>query len=498
MQDLAVKMDCNKMKNWIPIAINYLEKSLGKIPTELNELDWKATLSPNNDKLCRHISAFANLPGGGFLVFGIDDKTANTLGVKKDDSVSIIDRLSSLCRDGVEPLVRIDHSIEVFRGESLLIVYIKESAVKPVHVRGKSIEESYIRSGGTTRKASRQEIGALMLNSKTPSWEELHGSKLLNEMEVITLLEYDKILELLKKPVPSDIKEIMKWLEEEKMIEGVDGKGYYITNFGAVAAAKDLNKFDSLSRKAVRLIKYEGKSKAAGSKEYPGSKGYAIGFEGLIQFVKGLLPGSEVIKHALREETSLYPEIALRELIANILIHQDFSIRGTGPMIEIFEDRIEFTNPGRLLPSKKIDRLIRTSPESRNEILAAAFRRYNICEERGSGFEKAVIAIELFGLPPLKFEETENSFKVTMYSPKKFADIKNEERIEACYQHSIIEYYGNGGFNNASLRRRFGMHDKQAAQISKLINEAIATGKIKLKEAKSESKKYSLYVPYWA
>ena len=486
------------MKNWITKAIAYLEKSLGKIPSELNEIDWKITLSPNNDKLCKHIAAFANLPGGGFLAFGIDDNNGKVLGIAKADTNSIIERLASLCRDGVDPLVSIDHSIETFKGKELLVVYIKESAVKPVHLKGKTIEDSYIRSGGTTRKASRQEIGALMLNSKSPTWEELHASKLLNEVEVITLLEYDKILELLKKPVPSNLPEIVKWLEEEKMIVDVDGKGYYITNFGAIAAAKDLTKFDGLSRKVVRLIKYEGKNKAAGSKEYPGTKGYAIGFEGLIQFVKGLLPGSEVIKNSLRQETSVYPEIALRELIANILIHQDFTIRGTGPMIEIFEDRIEFTNPGKLLPSKKLDRLIRTTPESRNEILASAFRRYNICEERGSGFEKAVMAIELFGLPPLKFEETENSFKVTMYSPRKFADMSNEERIEACYQHSIIEYYGNGGFNNTSLRKRFGMHDKQAAQVSKLIKDAIDIGKIKPKDPESESKKFSLYVPYWA
>jgi predicted HTH transcriptional regulator len=486
------------MKNWIPIAINWLDKSLGKVPSELNEIDWKATLSPNNDKLSKHITAFANLPGGGFLAFGIDDNTGKVLGITKAEADSIVERLASLCRDSVDPLVSIDHSVETFRGKEILLVFIKESAVKPVHLKGKTIEDSHIRSGGTTRKASRQEIGALMLNSKSPTWEELHASKLLNEVEVITLLEYDKILELLKKPVPSNISEIIKWLEDEKMIVNVDGKGYYITNFGAIAAAKDLNRFDGLSRKVVRLVKYEGKNKAAGSKEYPGTKGYAIGFEGLIQFVKGLLPGSEVIKNALRHETSVYPEIAIRELIANILIHQDFTIRGTGPMIEIFEDRIEFTNPGKLLPTKKLDRLIRTTPESRNEILASAFRRYNICEERGSGFEKAVIAIELFGLPPLKFEETENAFKVTMYSPRKFADMSNDERIEACYQHSIIEYYGNGGFNNSSLRKRFGMHDKQAAQISKLIKDAIDLGKIKAKDPESESKKFSLYVPYWA
>lgn len=486
------------MKNWIDKAIVYLDKSLGKVPTELNEIDWKADLSPKNDKLCQHISAFANMPGGGFLVFGVDNKTAHIVGIEKDKADNIVERLASLCRDGLDPLVKIDHSIETFRGEALLFVYIQESAVKPVHLIHKTIEDSFIRSGGTTRKASRQEVGALMLNSKSPTWEELHASKLLTEFEVVTLLEYDKILELLGKPMPSDIKEVLQWMVEEKMLVAVDGKGYYITNFGAIAAAKDLNKFDGLARKTVRLIKYEGKNKAGASKEYPGRKGYAVGFESLINFVQGLLQDSEIIKNALRVETSVYPEQALRELIANILIHQDFNIRGSGPMVEIFEDRIVFTNPGKLLPSKKIDRLIRTTPESRNEILASAFRRYNICEERGSGFEKAVIAIELYGLPPLKFEELENSFKVTMYAPKKYAEMTNEERIEACYQHSIIEYYGNGGFNNTSLRKRFGMHDKQASQISLLIKDAMDVGKIKAKDPDNVSKKFSLYVPYWA
>ena len=269
-------------------------------------------------------------------------------------------------------------------------------------------------------------------------------------------------------------------------------------NFGAVAAAKDLSKFDGLSRKSVRLIKYDGINKSKKSKEFPGIKGYAIGFEGLISFTHGLLQDSEVIKNAFRVATSIYPEIALRELIANMLIHQDFSIRGAGPMIEIFNDRIVFTNPGKLLPSKSIDRLIRTTPESRNEVLASSFRRYNICEERGSGLEKAVAAIELFGLPPLNIEEFENSLKVTMFSPRPYAKMSINERVEACYQHSIIEYYGNGGFNNASLRKRFGMHDKQAAQISILIKEAIERGRIKAKDKSNVSKKFSFYIPYWA
>ena len=127
-------------------------------------------------------------------------------------------------------------------------------------------------------------------------------------------MEYGKILELLNMPVPAGINEITRWMEDEKMIVNVDGKGFYITNFGAISAAKDLTKFDGLSRKSVRLIKYEGKNKSGNSKEFPGNRGYAIGFEGLIQFLKGLLQDSEVVKNALRVETTVYPEVALREL----------------------------------------------------------------------------------------------------------------------------------------------------------------------------------------
>lgn len=486
------------MKEWMNKAIALLDRSLGSVRQELNELDWKEELSPNNRKLCQHLSAFANYPGGGFLVFGVADKTGDLLGVTQEKADNIVERLSSLCRDAVNPLVRLDHVIETYAGVPLLFVQIQESAVKPVQLSGKgnTIEDCFIRSGGTTRKASRQDIGGLMLNSKTPVFEELHASKLKSKIEILALLNYGEIYNLLSKPVPDSFDEVLYWLVQEKMIVAV-GEGYYVTNFGALAAANNLALFDNLSRKSIRVIKYSGKNKTGQSIEFPGSKGYAIAFESLIQFVKSQLPGSEVIKQALREETAMYPEIALRELIANMLIHQDFTIRGSGPMIEIFEDRIEFTNPGRLLPSKEIDRLIRTTPESRNEILAQAFRRYNICEERGSGFEKTVVGIELYGLPPLKFEETENSFKTILSAPKSFAEMSDNERIDACYQHAIIQYYGNGGMNNASLRERFRMHDKQASQISRLIKQAIEKGKIKSKDPESESKKFTVYVPYW-
>ena len=112
--------------------------------------------------------------------------------------------------------------------------------------------------------------------------------------------------------------------------------------------------------------------------------------------------------------------------------------------------------------------------------------------------EKAVIAVEIYGLPPLKFEELENSFRVTMYSPKTFAQLSKAERVEAAFQHAVIKYYADGGMTNTSLRERLGMHEKQRAQVSLIIKEALEQNKIKPKDPHNVSTKFAEYVPFWA
>lgn len=483
--------------DWVDKALDMLKKTLRPIPQELNELDWKERLSTNKSRLTEHLSAFANYPGGGFMVFGICDKTGEVLGINREECNQIIDKLSNLSRNALEPPIRLLHAIRTFQNHPIFIIHIEESEVKPVHLRAKSLEYCFIRSGGTTRKASRQDVGNMLLNSKPLRWEELHSSSLLTSREMATLLDYRTIFELLDRPIPEDSQEIIRWMLKEKMIAPDHSGNFYITNFGAIAAAHKLDDFNGLQRKAVRLIRYSGLNKVQTETEHTGTKGYAIGFENFIQFLTAMLPQSEVIEQALRRKTSIYPEIALRELFANTLIHQDFSISGSGPMVEIFANRIEFSNPGRLLPSKKIHRLIGTNPESRNEILASAFRRYNICEERGTGFLKTIAAIELYGLPPLGFEEGENYFKVSLQAPKTFAEMLPEERLEACYQHATLQYYSSSALSNTSLRKRLKMSERQRSSVSRLIAEALDKKLIKARNPETKSTKFAEYIPFW-
>jgi ATP-dependent DNA helicase RecG len=214
--------------------------------------------------------------------------------------------------------------------------------------------------------------------------------------------------------------------------------------------------------------------------------------------VMSLLPQSEVIQQALRQTRTVYPEIALREIIANALIHQDFSISGAGPLIEIFDDRVEISNPGGLLPSKRLDRLIGTQPESRNEMLARAFRRYKICEERGSGLLKAGVEVELYGLPPIRFDAGPNHFKVTLFTPRTFVKMSPRERLDACYQHAVLKHFSGAVMTNTTLRERLKMPEKQRSMVSLLIQEAMDHQLIRPADPENKSKKFAGYVPIWA
>lgn len=287
--------------------------------------------------------------------------------------------------------------------------------------------------------------------------------------------------------LPTNKSAILKKLSEEKLIVKKRDK-YNITNLGASLFANNLDEFPELTRKAVRVIIYKGRNRLKTLKEHISKKGYAISFENLINYINDKLPTNEEIGRVFRREVKIYPEIAIRELVANAIIHQDFYETGTSIMIEIFDDRIEITNPGK--PLVNTLRFIDHSPQSRNEKLAYFMRRINICEERGTGIDKVVHSVELYQLPAPKFIEGENSLRATLYSHKTLRQMDKEDKIRACYQHCVIKYISNEYMTNESLRKRFNIDEKNYPMASKIISETIKANLIKADKRK--------YIPIWA
>ena len=229
--------------------------------------------------------------------------------------------------------------------------------------------------------------------------------------------------------------------------------------------------------------------------EEVGGRGYASNFEEVIRIIDGMLPSNEVIETALRTSKRRFPELAVRELVANALIHQDFSVMGAGPLVEIFETRIEITNPGA--PLVETDRFVDSPPRSRNESLASLMRRIGICEERGSGWDKVVSESELHELPAPLAEVVGDNTRVVLFASRPLSEMDKKTRVRAIYLHACLRYVGQEYVTNSSVRQRFKIAARNSAKASRFIKEAMEEGLIVLDDP-GAALKLRRYLPWWA
>jgi len=191
----------------------------------------------------------------------------------------------------------------------------------------------------------------------------------------------------------------------------------------------------------------------------------------------------------------MYPELAIRELVANALIHQDFFMTGTGPMVEIFDNYMEITNPG--IPLVETERFLDSPPRSRNESLASFMRRIGVCEERGTGVDKVVFQTEVYQLPAPVFEVTGDHTRAVLFAHRPLKKMDKEDRIRACYLHACLRHVNRDYMTNASLRDRFAIDSRNSAVASRIIRDTVDAGLIRIFDP-GANRKYFKYVPWWA
>ncbi len=379
-------------------------------------------------------------------------------------------------------------------GKSVVILDVSRASRHPVQFQG--IE--YIRVGSYKKKLkefSEKERDLWRIFDETP-FEEMIAAERVEENDVLKLIDYPAYFDLMALSLPENRQGIIERLQADGLITKCEAGGWNITNIGALLFAKNLSDFKYLKRKAMRIIVYKDNSRVETLREQEGTnKGYACGFEGLIEFVNNLLPRNEVINDALRKDVPMYPELAVRELVANALIHQDLFAKGTGPMVEIFSDRMEITNPG--IPLVDTNRFLDSPPKSRNEAVASMMRRIGVCEERGSGIDKVVFQTEFYQLPAPVFEAYDEHTRSVLFAHKEFREMKKEDRVWACYLHCCLRYVNREDMNNASLRKRFGIDVKNSAMVSQIINDSIKAEAIKPYNPDAGSKAMR-YIPCWA
>jgi len=486
-----------------------MKKDIGKIEEKIKDLlalgrecEWLEFKENNSNpqELGEYLSALSNSAciekqPSGFLIFGIDDSSRKVVGTKFEPHKEKIgeQELENWLATQFEPRVDFQFTEITWEGKKVVLIEVEATHHTPVKFRG----IAYVRIGSYKKKLSDhpERERKIWLKANNAPFEMGKAISALNGSQVLELLEFQSIFSLLKLPQPEDETAILSRLEQEKIVVREENR-YAITNLGAILFASNLEKFPTVHRKAARVIFYKGNSRIETSHELLGVMGYASGFEIIIQTIIDGLPTNEVIGKALREKVKLYPTLAVREIVANALIHQNFEIKGTGPMIEIFSNRIEITNPGPPLinPLRFIDH----NPESRNEMLASLMRRMGICEERGTGIDKVIAQCEIFQLPPPEFIEGDNFTRVILFAPRSLNQMDRLEKIRACYQHCCLKYVTGEFMTNQSLRGRFGIDEKNYSIASRFIADAKTAGMIKDYDPANKSKTYSKYIPFWA
>lgn len=428
----------------------------------------------------------------GYMVFGVEDRTHIIKGTtfKAKSHKKGKEDLEHWLATRLNP--RIDFVVYEFDYESdrhISVFIIPATKRQPVEF----LHQSYIRVGSIIRKLNEfPEKQAKIWKKETSPFEKEIARDNLKASDISKFLSTETYFDLMKLPYPSTQQGVIDKLVEDGLV--VKAKSYAITKLGAILFAKQLKDFESVERKSVRVIVYQGKNKVETEREQIGVKGYALGFERLVDWINSQLPANEEIGKTLRTESRIYPEIAIRELVANALIHQDLTEKGF-PMVEIFTDRIEISNPGTPLvtPERFIDAYL-----SRNEKLADMMRRMGFCEEKGSGLDKVIFYNELYQLPPVNVIVAENRTRVTIYSYKTLNELDKKEKIRACYQHACLKYVSNEKMTNQSLRERFKIEDRNYSIASRIIREALVDGVIKEDDPENKSRKYASYIPFWA
>jgi ATP-dependent DNA helicase RecG len=455
-------------------------------PTETQVLEFKEAKTGHDwEKTLEYCVAVAN-EGGGHLVFGVSNgKPRQVVGTSAHQNViKFVDDLFQALHFRVD-VAEVAHP----DGRVLVMTVPGRPKGTPQHYKG----TYFMRVGESLRGMTPETLRSIFAEGE-PSWLDEHSKTDIDAAQVVDLLDTQAFFDLIKLPYPSGREGVIDKLLSERLIEQKNG-ALCIKRMAVVLFAKRLSDFPDVSRKAPRVVTYKGNNKLEPKIDQVGTGGYASRFRDVVTFVMGQLPQNEVIKDSLRASVTLLPENVIRELVANALIHQEFTIQGAGPMIEIYANRIEVSNPGN--PIVPVERFI-DGYQSRNEQLTDLMRRMKICEERSSGVDRVVSTVEAYQLPAPEFRSDLNRTTVVVHGVRSFDDMTREDRIRACFQHCVLKWVTSERMTNETLRRRFGLPQARASVASQIIAATIEAGMIKADESVGASKKYARYLPHWA
>lgn len=318
----------------------------------------------------------------------------------------------------------------------------------------------------------------------------------LDKVRVEELLDFDAMYNMRSRGTLVEKDALFEEMINCGMVVANKDSTYNITNLGALLYARNLADFRGLVNKTLRVIEYTGDSRIEARQEERMHGGYLVEFDRMYRAILDrLVDHEEIGEDGVRKKVYRFPYVTIRELLANTLMHQDFTVGGLYPMVEIFSNRVEFTNAGSLLvPS---DRLVDFPPRTRNEGIAREFYNVNVSESRGTGWDKIAAASPVFGCPTPQLEKYNDSIRVTLMERRGLNDMSFDEKMWTIYSYACYLWVSKKYLTNQELRRLFRLPDKDNSVISRLLTQAVEQNYLRIFDI-SSSPRDRKYLPIYA
>ncbi|MFT4148312.1 MAG: putative DNA binding domain-containing protein, partial [Micrococcaceae bacterium] len=441
-----------------------------------------------------YISALANsaqIHGRrcSYMLWGINDdkKVVGTTFKPKSQKHKSQPFITWLERN-IDPELIVDfHEVKV-TGLNVVVMQIHMNANRPVSFQGKR----WIRSGSSKKplKDHPEKERELWLSFVSSNFESEIAKHDCSVADVSELLDTDSYKKHFGHPIGLSENKTLDEMEKDGLVVKSSRK-YNITNLGAYTFAKSFSDFPRLHWHAPQVVKYKGNNQIQTLKEASLEQGVAVGFEAFLKQTRDLLPESLERLVGAKMVSAAFPDIAIRELLANQLVHQDFSVKGSRPTVSICDNRVEFSNAGA--PLNNADRLLDMKEISRNPQLADLFKKMGFVEARGCGIDRAILSLEEDHLPAPSIKAEGNTTVVKLYPYKNINEYTPKQTINTVYWHAARLYAYEELMSNTTLRERLGLGPKEGKFVYKIIKLALRGNKIKEFDEEA-GPKYKRYV----
>jgi predicted HTH transcriptional regulator len=359
---------------------------------EGRRLEFKESL-PTSADIAKTIIAFAN-DAGGDLFIGIKDSPREIVGLPEDDLILLEEQISSIIFERCYPVIipnisfyTVDDKhiirIQIFRGNSMPF-YLKE--------KGK-LKGTYVRVGSSNRLADEQIINELERQKRNISFDsELVYDRTIGEIDLnaFAIFFKEKTEEELDEAALIKL-ELFKEFQDKR-----------VPTNACILFSDDKLRRELFHYAKIECARFKGTSTDVFIDQKTIDTNIALQPEQAYEFVLRHINKGAEVKGVYTESRWEYPVKAIREAIRNAVVHRDYSLTGKDIKVAIYDDMVEITSPGKLLPSIDFNDLEARQSDIRNKVIAPVFKKLGIIDQWGNGLK--LIANELKEYPDISFK----------------------------------------------------------------------------------------------